>query len=636
MAATTTTSSTPVRSQPRDPRRKKEQRSDIWTSLLRQTREAQSRNKSQSLHHRELLVCGGSPDDQHSFVSTLSRPPPPAPPSRARDQQRQQQRGPKGQVKLSNRYAYGYGHVTLFSPPQQGVGVLGGESEEVVGLQVHTLPEPEAAYEDTLRRLMDPKKRSDSQPEADLDAGFEGGDAQGRPDQEKESRPGVAILLSWKEPWKFLNLLRRWLQLLARTLLPSNTPFEDPVEVLKEYKIPLTVVVQHVEAQEGLEREGFKEEAFDYISQCLRTAILPLSAALVYIPSSPPPQQSGAPLSDVQKVLFTSLDLDLAPLSPAPPKGTTTTKREDLAPKHNVVDRMAIVVPSGWDSAGKIRLLSENFSPEATLEAWMIDLNTPEKPPQPQQESSTDTESEPQRTNEQSQANGGAEAPAEQSVYATSDAGDDSELDARPLSPQKQSQSAIASYETTIQDPNAHKVPKPPQVEVTTKANQLFLADMRKHLQDLEAQDAERARRDPSSQPGLNTTAGSVSSGRSLGLPAGEQTGALHELGDVSFNVGGVNYNTVSAEAAIERLRRPAPPSSGAESPTMANSPRTSTPRPPKREEREGSGTPQAPSTGSSSTGKGDLPVDKLEEYFASLAKKAGGGGGSRDVTPSR
>ncbi|KAI7342801.1 hypothetical protein KC336_g23141, partial [Hortaea werneckii] len=203
-------------------------------------------------------------------------------------------------------------------------------------MQVHTLPEPEAAYEDTLRRLMDPKKRSDGPTEADLDAGFEGGDAPGPLDQEPGRRPGVAILLSWKEPWKFLNLLRRWLQLLARTLPPSNTPFEDPVEVLKEYKVSLTVVVQHVEAQESLEREGFKEEAFDYISQCLRTAILPLSAALVYTPSSPPPQQSGAPLSDIQKVLFTSLDLDLAPLSPAPPKGTTTTKREDLAPKHNV------------------------------------------------------------------------------------------------------------------------------------------------------------------------------------------------------------------------------------------------------------------------------------------------------------
>ena len=74
------------------------------------------------------------------------------------------------------------------------------------------------------------------------------------------------------------------------------------------------------------------------------------------------------------------------------------------------------------------------------------------------------------------------------------------------------------------------EAPKPPQIEVTTKANQQFIADMRKHLQDLEASDAERARRDPSSQPGLNTTAGSVSSGRSLGLPTGEQTGALHEL----------------------------------------------------------------------------------------------------------
>lgn len=541
-------------------------------------------------------------------------------------------------MRLSNRFAYGYGHLTLYSPPRQTTGMLGGEAEEVAGLEVHTLPEPEGGYEGTLRRLMDVGRKREGRGEVDDDAGFAGGDEEER---EGERRPAVALLLSWKEPWRFLSLLRRWLQLLARALLPANTPHEDPVEVLKEHQISLTIVVQHVEAQESLEREGYKEESFDYISQCLRTAVLPLSAALVYTSSSPPPQQPGASLSDVQKVLFTSLTLDLTPLSPAPAKGTTATKREDLTPKHNVVDRMAIVVPSGWDSAGKIRLLSENFSPEALLEAWTTDLNTPPQPPQQQQQQAPTSPALDTEANQaEQQASGGASPPAERTILSTSDADSDPDLPSPPHQPP----SAITTYETQVEDPTAHKAPKPPQIEVTTKPNQTFLTEMRRHLQDLETQDQERAKNNPNM---VNTTAGSLSAGRSIGLPTGEQTGALHELGDVSFNVGGVNYNTVSAEAAIERLKRPAQPSSGSmgggaeAGSSAAQSPRISTPRPPRRDDREASGTPQPPpSTGSSSSRGGDLPADKLEEYFASLMKKAGGGGasaaGSREGTPSR
>jgi len=606
----------------RPPRRKKEPRAEIWSSLLRQTREAQARSRTQAVHHRELLVCGGSPDDQRFFVQSLMRPPPPLPPGRNREQRTQKA---KGEMRLSNRFAYGYGHMILFSPPQQGVGVLGSESEEVARIEVHTIPEPELAYEQTLRRILHPGKEKKEDDEADIaDAAeaFATGAGSGRAEPRRLS---VAILLSWKAPWQFLRLLKRWLQLLARALLPPESPQEDPLEVLKEYGLSLSIIVQNVEAQEELEREGYKEERFDYISQCLRTCVLPLSAALVYMSSILPSSQPGSVLTELQMVLYTSMGLDLGPLSPAPPKGTAPTKREDLAPKHNVVDRMALVVPSGWDSVGKIRLLSETFSPEAILESWMLDLMDPLQTTGRSVQGQGEPKQEEARVTSEAQANEKVEQ-HEAEIYATSEAGDEEfPLHDQILPASKQSKSAISIYESAIIDPKVEThLPKEPTIEVVTKPDQQFLSEMRAHLQELEAHDAERAK---NSGPLFSTTAGSLTTGRMIGMPSGDQTGALNDLGDVSFNVGGVNYNTLTAEAAIERMKRTQ--NSALESPS--GTPRASTPRPPRREERDSSSTPVAPSTGS---GKGELPVDKLEEYFASLMKK--GGGGSAGSTPSK
>ncbi|KAK5696111.1 hypothetical protein LTR97_008531 [Elasticomyces elasticus] len=633
------------------PKRQKQARpTEIWSNLLRRTREAQARNRSHSIQHRELIICGGSPTDQHSFVQSLARPPPPQPPSRNRDVQRQQK--VRGEVKLSNRFAYGYGHVTLYTPPeQQGGGLqgfLGGESEEAVRLDVHTVPEAEEGYERTLRRLLGEKKGKDEGMDGDVDEGFAGGDVKGR-------RPAVAILLSWKEPWKFLALLRRWLQLLASALLPADAAPEDPLEVLKEHKIALTVVVQHVEAQEALEREDYREETFDYISQCLRTCILPLSAALVYTSASLPPQQPGSPLSEIQKVLYASLSLDLTPLSPATAKGTTTTNRAELAPKHCLVDRMAILIPSNWDSAGKIRLLSETFTPETVLDAWKADLNIPlHQPPNREPDGAAITDD----TKGEQPTKPGASRPSsretEQVFTSTSsDAGEeDPSLTARTLSPPRNPVSAIATYENAILDPNAHKAPQPPKIEVTTKPDQLFLGEMRGHLLHLEAEDAKAAAKLGESGRDRVATTGSAVGGKSgVGVPGGEQTGALGGLGDVQFNVGGVSYN---AEAAIERLRKGESPGGGGGREggyggLASSSPRTTTPRPPRREDREVStstplgGGQREVSTGSGSARAGggkaeDLPVDDLKEYFRSLAKRSGGGtdGGSGASTPSR
>ncbi|KAK4889791.1 hypothetical protein LTR27_011408 [Elasticomyces elasticus] len=638
------------------PKRKKESRPEIWSNLLRRTREAQARNRSHSIQHRELVICGGSPADQRSFVQSLARPPPPAqPPTRNRDAQRQQK--VRGEVKLSNRFAYGYGHVTLYTPLQQGgagLGLLGAESEEAVRLDVHTLPEAEEGYERTLRRLLEMKKGKDEGVEGDADEGFAGGDVK----VEKEGRrPAVALLLSWKEPWKFLALLKRWLQLLASALLPADAAPEDPLEVLKEHNIALTVVVQHVEAQEALEREDYREETFDYISQCLRTCLLPLSAALIYTSPSLPPQQPGSPLSEIQKVLYTSLSLDLAPLSPAPAKGTTPTNRAELAPKHCLVDRMAILIPSNWDSAGKIRLLSETFTPETVLEAWVTDLNIPlHQPPKPDHDETPTTD---ETKGEQQPTKAGASRPSsretEQVFTSTSDAGEeDPSLTSRTLSPPRNPISAITTYESTILDPAAHKAPKPPQIEITTTPSQIFLADMRAHLLQLEAEDAKTASKQGESGRDRVATTGSAVGGKSgVGVPGGELTGALGGLGDVQFNLGGVSYN---AEAAIERLRKGESPGGGGGYGGLASSsPRTTTPRPPRREDREVSATTPTTvlggregrevSAGSARGGGGggggkaeDLPVDDLKEYFRSLAKRSGGGtdGGSGSSTPSR
>ncbi|GIZ45308.1 hypothetical protein CKM354_000848100 [Cercospora kikuchii] len=617
----TTTMSRPMSMVERQPKRKKEQRTDIWSNLLRQTRDAQARNRTQAVQHRELVVCGGSPDDQRSFIQSLARPPPAQPPTRNQDKRQQK---PKGELRLSNKYAYGYGHVTLYSPPQQsgtGVQVLGAESEEVSRLEVHTLPEPTEEYAGTLRGLLQGKRHSEGEsPDAEQNESEE-------TTKEGPRLPGVCILLNWKEPWKFLVQLKRWLQLLAQALLQPGIPATDPLDILKEAQLSITVVAQHTEAQEELFKEGYKEEDFDYISQCLRTVILPLHplSALIYTTSAAPPQPPGSPLSEPQKVVFNSIGLDLATLSPKRTRsGSAAEKKEELAVKHEFMDRMAIVIPAGWDSPAFIRTLSETFSPEDIVNGWLADL---QPPPSPKSHASPPTEDS---KSAEKAASGGAE------VYESSPVLEDADDMAEPMSPSKMLPSAVQSYERRVLDPQAHKAPKPPQIEVVTKPDQRFLAEMREHLQQLEAQDRERESKGHNS--GVSHTGLSGSSTRVGGLPAGESTGALSELGEVSFNVGGVSYDTITAEAAINALKRPQTRDNGDGPMSPPSSTRTHTPKPrgPGGNRIDASGSKETPGSGMKSPeSKAPLDVDKLEEYFQSLLNKSGGSG-SKSSTPSK
>ncbi|KAK4624307.1 hypothetical protein CLAFUW4_05849 [Fulvia fulva] len=600
-------------------RRKKDQRSDIWSNLLRQTREAQARSRTQAVQHRELIVCGASPDDQRQLLQAITRPPPPQPPSRGNE--RRQQR-PRGDLRLSNKYAYGYGHVTLYSPPQQsgsGIAALGSDAEEVARIELHTIPEAKDEYVATLRGLLQKPREAPNDHVEDQEAG-----------SHVPQKPSVCLLLSWREPWKFLEQLRRWIQVLAKALLPEGQKATDPMDVVKDADIFISVVVQHTEAQEDLLKEGYKEDDFDYISQCLRSAILPLHplSALVYTNTNTPPQQPGSALSEPQKVLCTSLNLDLVALSPKQQRSGDTPQKQELGPRHDFMDRMAIVIPAGWDSIAFIRTLSETFSPEDVLHGWYTDLQpSPDPTPQPSRKHSDDAKAEGQ---DSAQSNGGAE------VYESSPVdGDDDELAETPLSPSKAPQSAVKKYESRILDPQAHKQQPPPRIEVTTKPDQEFLAEMRQHLQQLELKDQERDNNGRSA--GVSNTGHST--GRNIGMPSGEQTGALNELGDVSFNVGGVSYDTISAEAAIERLKRPAQTLGS----PISTIPRTGTPKPP-RTNRETSDdvrgsetfTPVGRARDTSSAKSPDFDPNKLNDFFNSLAKKAGGGAGTRDNTPSK
>ena len=555
-------------------------------------------------------------------MQSLARPPPPQPPSRNQPKPK-----PKGLVKLSNRFAYGYGHVTLFSPPvQQAVGLLGGESEEVARIECHTFPsEANGAFEHTLRRILQRKT-----------SGADTSEHEESPQDDQENlqasrTPSVAILLSWKEPWTFLDRLRAWFQLFARSLHPEGqtSRVAAPLDVLKESGLRVTVITQHVEAQEALERENYDEESFDYISQCLRTCILPLAAGLVYTSSAPLPQPPGGPLTDLQKVIYASLDFDLSVLSPKnsgrPGSSSGGSKKEELAPRHNVIDRIGIVVPSGWDSLGKIRVLSETFSPEGLLDGWQVDLSSSVFPvPKP---SSSESESVKHQASTEV-SNTCREQPVE--VFETSPSSPTPAsplLEDRPISPSKLTKSALDPYKLRILDPTAHKKPPPPTIEVTTVPEQTFLANMRAQLQKLEAQDADRARKNPDT---IHPPAAPGSTRGGATLPGGQQSGALIDLGDVTYNVGGVSYN---AEAAISSLReasaleKQVAASTGEPSTVM---PRSLTPRPPKRPTAGGKSGAETPGSGKVN----DMKYEDLGDYFASLMKKTGAV--SRDPTPSK
>lgn len=384
-------------------------------------------------------------------------------------------------------------------------------------LSIYTLNDPSPAYAPLLARLLSP---------------------------ETIPNTAVAILLDWAEPWKFMRTLRAWVRLLktvteslpltASSVLEDNnttwlhTRDNDAATSVTDSRtslplghgefdeslgLPIVVVCQNALAVETLEKErGYRESHFDFILQYLRTVLLKHGAGLIYTMPSQPGQLQ--PL--IHSMLGISSGLSGAHM--------TAKDKAERGIKHNVVDRERVLVPLGWDSWGKIRVLREGFDVEGVSRAWSVEI-------QPDQTSPVPTNTTANGTNGDAR-----EEHIIQSIEA------DPEPEPEPVDPD--SGSTVSLYEAHIQDPRPPNDTNP-GIEVTHTPDQTFLATQLERLEALRAED-EAAKK--ASESGRRTTGNS-----SIDETSSRGRSSMHEqIGPVQFNMGGIQYD---ADEAVRRLK---------------------------------------------------------------------------------
>ncbi|GAA5899073.1 hypothetical protein JCM6882_004610 [Rhodosporidiobolus microsporus] len=163
--------------------------------------------------------------------------------------------------------------------------------------------------------------------------------------------------------------------------------------------VGIVIVCTKADQMNALEREReFTDEQFDYIQQTLRTIALRYGAALFYTSQTSPPSYSKLRQYILHRLFATPSASSLAaattsavPPSPSSPSApgapstalsrpaaaaATTTSSSSFPFPHraNVIDRDGVLVPAGWDSWGKIRVLRERFDAEAVGEGWARDV----------------------------------------------------------------------------------------------------------------------------------------------------------------------------------------------------------------------------------------------------------------------
>lgn len=171
--------------------------------------------------------------------------------------------------------------------------------------------------------------------------------------------------------------------------------------------------------------------------------------------------------------------------------------------KPNIIDRDKILVPSNWDSWGKIRILTEGFDLEGVSTAWSIEIQ-----------------------------------------YAPEPLFDRSDEFSRPGTADDGT-SAVAMYEQTIKDPKRDiSIPHPgsqqngDKIEVETSDMQTFLTEQLHVLEKLNKEDEED--RSASSIPKLE-------------MPPLDDNGRVNEhIGPVQFNMGGIQ---VDADDMLRKLK---------------------------------------------------------------------------------
>ncbi|BGP21211.1 hypothetical protein JCM10295v2_000082 [Rhodotorula toruloides] len=243
----------------------------------------------------------------------------------------------------------------------------------------------------------------------------------------------VILVLDWEKPWNFVRELEAWLWLLEDQLKmarrgekgkeayeevegrerleayirayqeptasgavpsPSAAAHLDdsplpPGTLLDNLGIGLVIVCTKADQMNMLERDReFTEEQFDYIQQLLRTVALRYGAAVFYTSQTLPSSYAklrqyllhrifavpaSTALATTASVTATSPTSSSRPIAPAP---IATSARASFPFPHraNVVDRDQVLVPAGWDSWGKIKIMRERFDCERVGEGWEADL----------------------------------------------------------------------------------------------------------------------------------------------------------------------------------------------------------------------------------------------------------------------
>jgi len=313
-----------------------------------------SASKGKDLPEKQLVVLGGTSDQQREFLEQLN--------SESSRPRYGNDRKKNRTVPISNRYALGYTYHDVLDADQE---------DTLARLNIYMLANPTAAFAPLLTPLFTTKTVKDTL---------------------------IIILLDWSDPFKWARQLRQWIRLLRSVIMSLNdetkiemeehmtawrerkvgpdAPSTQPGAAVGEQRqmptiplgpgewdeglgIPLSVICIQAEKIEMLERDhGWQEDQFDFLMQWLRTVLLKHGASLVYT--------ATFDSNNVRTLLHSSLSIQ-------------SLLKRDIA-KHNVIDRDKILVPPNWDSWGKIRILKEGFDPETLGEAWSTEIQqAPEK-----------------------------------------------------------------------------------------------------------------------------------------------------------------------------------------------------------------------------------------------------------------
>ncbi|KAF9164190.1 hypothetical protein BGX21_010048 [Mortierella sp. AD011] len=235
----------------------------------------------------------------------------------------------------------------------------------------------------------------------------------------------VIIVLDWSKPWTFMETLHRWVKVLeeaikqicqegavATATWTKGKALMDELQeklsrFLQEYTepqsnstlgtsvfsegqnfglgstdallpltegcltnntgVPIVVVCTKSDHINNLEREmDYKEETFDYIQQSLRTICLKYGASLFYTSIHHPHT-----CADLRQYLLHRL---LTPSTLNNPQQQPSTFPFRL--RAQVVERDQVMVPAGWDSIGKIKVLRNGFDCEGVAEGWELDARS--------------------------------------------------------------------------------------------------------------------------------------------------------------------------------------------------------------------------------------------------------------------